>query len=37
VFSVGANVIDEKRAVLKPENVEILLFLCGNSEFISWD
>jgi hypothetical protein len=37
VFSVGANVIDKKRAVLKPENVEILLFLCGNSEFISWD
>jgi hypothetical protein len=34
VFSVGANVIDKKRAVLKPENVEILLFLRGNSEFI---
>ncbi len=37
VFSVAANIVNKKRVRLKTDNVDILVFLKSNKEFISWD
>ena len=36
VFSSAANV-DKKRIRLKPENVDLRVFLRGNKDFVDWD
>jgi hypothetical protein len=37
VFSSSANIVDKKRVRLKPENVDLLVFLRGNKDFVDWD
>jgi hypothetical protein len=37
VFSSAANIVDKKRVRLKPENVDLLVFLRGNKDFVVWD
>jgi len=37
VFSSAANIVDKKRVRLKPENVDLLVFLRGNKDFVDWD
>ena len=37
VFSSAANIVNKKRVSLKPENVDLLVFLRGNKEFVKWD
>jgi hypothetical protein len=37
VFSAAANVVNKKRVQLKPETVDLLIFLRGNKEFVVWD
>ncbi len=37
VFSAAANIVDKKRVRLKPEKVDILVFLRGNKDFVDWD
>jgi hypothetical protein len=37
VFSAASNVIDKKRARLKPQNADLLLFLRGNRTIVDWD
>jgi hypothetical protein len=36
-FSSAANIVDKKRVRLKPENIELLVFLRGNKDFVDWD
>jgi hypothetical protein len=36
VFSSAANIVDKKRVRLKPENVDLLVFLRGNKDFVDW-
>jgi hypothetical protein len=36
VFSAAANIVDKKRVRLKPENVDLLVFLRGNKDFVDW-
>ena len=37
VFSAAANIVDKKRVRLKPENVDLLVFLKTNREIVDWD
>jgi hypothetical protein len=37
VFSSAANIVNKKRVNLKPQNVDLLVFLRGNKELINWD
>ena len=37
VFSAAANAINKKRVRLKPETVDLLIFLRRNKEFVRWD
>jgi hypothetical protein len=37
VFSSAANIVDKKRVRLKPENIDLLVFLRGNKDFVDWD
>jgi hypothetical protein len=37
VFSVAGNIVNKKRVRLKPDTVDLLIFLRANKEFISWD
>ncbi len=37
VFSSSANIVDKKRVRLKPENIDLLVFLRGNKDFVDWD
>jgi len=37
VFSSAPNIVNKKRGELKPQNVDLLVFLRGNKEFINWD
>jgi hypothetical protein len=37
VFSLAANIVDKKRVSLKPENIDLLVFLRGNKEFVDWE
>ncbi len=37
VSSSAANIVDKKRVRLKPENVDLLVFLRGNKDFVDWD
>jgi hypothetical protein len=37
VFSLAANIVDKKRVNLKPENIDLLVFLRGNKEFVYWE
>jgi hypothetical protein len=37
VFSAAANIINKKRVQLKPETLDVMIFLRGNSEFVKWD
>jgi hypothetical protein len=37
VFSAAANIVNKKRVSLKPDNVDLLVFLRGNKEFVNWD
>ena len=37
VFSSAANIVNKKRINLKPENVDLLVFMMGNKEFVSWE
>ncbi len=37
VFSFAANIVDKKRVRLKPENVDLLVFLRGNTDFVDWE
>jgi hypothetical protein len=34
VFSSAANIVDKKRVRLKPENIDLLVFLRGNKDFV---
>jgi len=36
VFSAAANIVDKKRFRLKPENVDLLVFLKSNKDFVEW-
>ena len=35
-FSAAANIVDKKQVRLKPENVDLLVFLRGNKDFVDW-
>jgi hypothetical protein len=37
VFSAAGNIVNKKRVRLKPETVDLLIFLRGNKEFVSWE
>ena len=37
VFSAAANIVNKKRVSLKPETVDLLVFLRGNKDFVKWD
>lgn len=37
VFSMAANIVNKKRVRLKPENVDLLIFLRGNKNYVDWD
>jgi hypothetical protein len=37
VFSAAANIINKKRVQLKPETLDVMIFLRGNSDFVKWD
>ncbi len=37
VSSSAANIVDKKRVRLKPENVDLRVFLRGNKDFVDWD
>jgi hypothetical protein len=37
VFSSAARIVNKKRVNLKPQNVDLLVFLRGNKELINWD
>ena len=37
VFSSAANIVNKKRVSLKPDNVDLLVFLRGNKDFVKWD
>jgi len=37
VFSIASLVVDQKRARIKSENVNMQVFLKDNPEFIEWD
>ncbi len=37
VFSSAANIVNKKRVVLTPENVDLLVFLRDNKEFVKWE
>ena len=37
VFSAAANVINKKRVRLKPETVDLLIFLRGDKKVVRWD
>lgn len=37
VFSAAANIVNKKRVRLKPETVDLLIFLRGNKEFVEWN
>jgi hypothetical protein len=37
VFSSAVNIVNKKRVRLKPETVDLLVFLKGNKEFGTWD
>ena len=37
VFSAAANIINKKRVRLKPETLDLLIFLRGNKDFVQWD
>ncbi len=36
VFSAAANIVNKKRVKLKPETVDLLVFLRGNKDFVEW-
>jgi hypothetical protein len=36
VFSAAANIVNKKRVRLKPDMVDLLIFLKANSEFVDW-
>jgi len=36
VFSAAANIINIKRARFTSENVDVLLFLKENAEYVNW-
>jgi hypothetical protein len=37
VVSSAANIVDKNRVRLKPENIDLLVFLRGNKDFVDWD
>jgi hypothetical protein len=37
VFSSAANIVNKKRVRLKPDTVDLLIFLRGNKDFVDWD
>jgi hypothetical protein len=37
VFSVAGNIVNKKRVRLKPDTVDLLIFLRGNKGFVTWD
>jgi hypothetical protein len=37
VFSAAGNIVHKKGGRLKPETVDLLIFLRANKEFVSWD
>jgi hypothetical protein len=37
VFSAASNIFNKKRANLKPETTDLLIFLRGNKDFVDWD
>lgn len=37
VFSVAGNIVNKKRVRLKPDKVDLLIFLRANKDFVSWD
>ena len=37
VLSAAANIINKKRVQLKPETLDVMIFLRGNSDFVKWD
>jgi hypothetical protein len=36
VFSAAANIVNKKRVRLKPDMVDLLIFLKANSKFVDW-
>lgn len=37
VFSAAGNIVNKKRVRLKPETLDLLIFLRGNKEFVVWN
>jgi hypothetical protein len=37
VFSLAVNIVDKKRVNLKPENIDLIVFLRGNKEVVDWE
>ncbi len=37
IFSAAANIINKKSVCLKPETLDLLIFLRGNKDFVQWD
>ena len=37
VFSSAANIVNKKRVALKPENVDLLVFMRGNKLLVNWE
>ena len=37
VFSVAGNIVNKKRVRLKTDKVDLLIFLRGNKDFVTWD
>ena len=37
VFSAAGNIVNKKRVRLKPETLDLLIFLRGNKEFVEWN
>jgi hypothetical protein len=37
VFSAASNIVNKKRVNLKPESVDLLIFLRGNKQFVDWE
>ena len=37
VFSAATNIVNKKRVRLKPETLDLLIFLRGNKDFVQWN